>query len=119
MTHQTVDVKECNEQWFLHHDNPQSHTSLVVQQFLTKENNPVMTQPPYSPDLAPSDFWLFPTLKMVLQGTRFATMEDIKSNARAELRKIPKETFRRCFQQWQIDRARVCVRKGPAMKVIR
>jgi transposase len=96
-------------QWFLHHDNAPSHTSLVVQQFLAEKNIPVITQPPYSPDLAPSDFWLFSTLKMGLKGKRFATVEDIKSNATAELRKTPKGAFRRCFQQWQ-DRwsKRVC-----------
>jgi hypothetical protein len=71
-----------------------------VQQFLAKKIIPVITQPLYSPDLAPSDFWLFPTLKMGLKGTRFTTMEDIKLNVTAELRKIPKEAFRRCFQQW-------------------
>jgi hypothetical protein len=38
---------------------------------------------------------------MNLKGTHFATMEDIKWNATAELQKIPKEAFRRCFQQWQ------------------
>jgi hypothetical protein len=43
MMHQTVDVKECNEQWFLHHDNAPSHTSLV-QQFLAEKNIPVSTQ---------------------------------------------------------------------------
>jgi len=58
------------------------------------------TQPLYSPDLAPSDFWLFPTLKIGHKGTFFATMEDIKSNATAELQGIPKEAFHRCFQQW-------------------
>ncbi|KDR14283.1 hypothetical protein L798_11732, partial [Zootermopsis nevadensis] len=41
---------------------------------------PSSDQPPYSPDLAPSDFWLFPTLEMDLEGTSFATLEDIKSN---------------------------------------
>jgi hypothetical protein len=54
------------------------------------------------------DFWLFPTLKMDLKVTGFATMEDIKSNATAELRRIPKEAFHRCFQQWQ-DRWSKCV----------
>jgi len=83
-------------------------TSLVVQQFLADKNIPFITQPPYSPDLAASDFWLFPTLKMGLKGTRFATMEDIEWNATAELHRIPKEAFRRCFQQWQ-DRWRKCV----------
>jgi hypothetical protein len=33
-----------------------SHTSLVVQQFLAEKSIPVITQPPCSPDLAPSDF---------------------------------------------------------------
>jgi hypothetical protein len=45
---------------------------------------------------------------MGLMETRFATMEAIKSNATAKVRKIPKETFRRCFQQWQ-DRWSECV----------
>jgi transposase len=49
-----------------------------------RRNISVITQPPYSPDLAPSDFWLFPTLKMGLKGTHFATMEDIKLNVTAE-----------------------------------
>jgi hypothetical protein len=55
----------------------------------------------FSLDLAPSDFWMFPTLKMGLKGTCFANMEYIKSNVTAELWKIPKETFHWCFQQWQ------------------
>jgi hypothetical protein len=59
-----------------------SHTSLVVQQFLAEKSIPVITQPLYSPDLAPSDFWLFPTLKMGLKGTRFTTIEDIKCDNR-------------------------------------
>ncbi|PNF41831.1 hypothetical protein B7P43_G16624, partial [Cryptotermes secundus] len=67
-------------QRFLHHDNAPSHTLLVVQQFLAEKNIPVITQPPYSPDLTPSDFWLFPTLKMGIKGTHFPTMEDIKSS---------------------------------------
>jgi len=41
---------------WLHHDNASSHTSLVVQQFLAEKSIPVIIQPPYSPDLAPSDF---------------------------------------------------------------
>jgi len=91
-----------------------------VQQFLAEKIILVSTQPPYSPDLAPSDFWLFPTLKMGLKGARFATMEDIKSNATVELQKIPKEAFRRCFQQWQDRWSKcVCARKCPTLKVIR
>jgi len=100
-------------EWFLHHDNAPGHTSFVVQQFLAEESIPVISQPPYSPDLATNYFLLFPTLKMGLKGARFATMEYIKSNATAKLRKIPKEAFRRCFQQWQDRWSKyVCAQKS-------
>jgi hypothetical protein len=33
-------------EWFLHHNNAPSHTSLVVQQFLSEKSIPVITQPP-------------------------------------------------------------------------
>jgi hypothetical protein len=95
-------------QWSLHHDNAPSHISLVGQQLLAEKNILVFIQPPYSLDLTPSDFWLFRILKVGLKGTCSATMEAIKSNAMVELRKIQKEAFRRCFQQWK-DRWSKCV----------
>jgi transposase len=89
-----------------------SHTSLVVQQFLAEKSIAVITQPPYYPDLAPSDFWLFPTLKVGLKGAHFATTEDNGRNKTAELQKIPKEDFRRCFQQWQDRRSKSVCAQG-------
>jgi hypothetical protein len=109
--HNAVWRKWCDNwqgQWFLHHDNAPSHSSLVVQQFHTEKSISVITQSPYSPDLAPSDFWLFPTLKMGLKGIRFTTMEDIKLNVTPEVWKVPKEAFRWCFQQWQDRRRNFC-----------
>jgi hypothetical protein len=64
-----------------------------VQQFLVEEYIPVNVQPLYSLNVAPSNVWLFPNLKMGLKGTHFTVMEAIKSNAMAELWKIPKESF--------------------------
>jgi hypothetical protein len=75
-------------QWFLHHGHALSLTSVVVQQFLAEKSIPIFTQPLYSPDLSPGNFWPFATLKMGLKGTRFVTMEDIKSNVVAELRQM-------------------------------
>ena len=37
-----------------------------------------MPQPPYSPVLAPGDFFVFPKLKTPMKGKRFATIEKIK-----------------------------------------
>ena len=57
--------------WLLHHDNAPAHNALGIGEFLAKNNIAVLEQPPYSPDLAPCDFFLFPKLKKVIKGTRF------------------------------------------------
>ena len=41
------------------HDNAPAHTSAIVTAFLKKEKVIVLPHPPYSPDLAPCDFFLF------------------------------------------------------------
>ncbi|UYV68865.1 hypothetical protein LAZ67_6001340 [Cordylochernes scorpioides] len=57
-----------NKNWLLHHNNAPAHTSLLVRDFLAKNNILMMPQPPYSPDLAPCDFFLFPKLKRPMKG---------------------------------------------------
>jgi len=96
------------ETWQLHHDNAPAHSSHLIQSFLAKHNIPLNRQAPYSPDMAPCDFWLFPKLKMLLKGTRFESREDIMRNATAQMYMIPQEAFQKCFQQWQ-DRWKKCV----------
>jgi hypothetical protein len=39
-----------------------------------------MEHPPYSPDLALNDFWLFPNIKSALQQRRFQDNDDIQKN---------------------------------------
>ena len=53
-------------------------TALSVKTFLAKYNIPVLDHPPYSPDLAPCHFYLFPKVKSALKGTRFETVEAVK-----------------------------------------
>ena len=48
-------------------DNASSHTAKLTKNFLESEGLDLLPRPPYSPDLAPSDFWLFPKLKIYLQ----------------------------------------------------
>jgi len=85
--------------WILHHNDAPAHTSHLVQQFLAKHGTTQLQQLPYSPDLAPCDFFLFPRLKKVLKGHRFEATEDIKRNLTKTLLHIPKEEFAKCFQQ--------------------
>ncbi|PNF28133.1 hypothetical protein B7P43_G07582 [Cryptotermes secundus] len=60
-----------------------------------------MRRAPYSPEMAPCDFRLFPKLKMALKETQFESREDIMRNATARLINIPKDAFQKCFQQWR------------------
>ncbi|UYV78768.1 hypothetical protein LAZ67_16002686 [Cordylochernes scorpioides] len=87
-----------NKNWLLHHDNAPAHTSLLVRDFLAKNNTLMMSQPPYSPDLAPCDFFLFPKLKRPMKGRRYATLDEIKTASKEELKKILKNDFLKCFE---------------------
>ncbi|UYV62471.1 hypothetical protein LAZ67_2000722 [Cordylochernes scorpioides] len=87
-----------NKNWLLHHDNAPAHTSLLVRDFLAKNNTLMMPQPPYSPDLAPCDFFLFPKLKRPMKGRRYATLDEIKTASKEELKKIIKNDF---FEDWK------------------
>jgi transposase len=61
----------------LHHDNAPAHASLLIREFFTKHEMTVVPQPPYSPDLAPVDFFMFPKLKSSLKRRRYQTIEEI------------------------------------------
>ena len=65
------------------------------------EESLTMPQPPYSPDMAPCDFFLFPKIKRTLKGRRFAAIHDIKSASLKELKAIPNIEFEKCFEDWK------------------
>ncbi|UYV65187.1 hypothetical protein LAZ67_3003503 [Cordylochernes scorpioides] len=90
-----------NKNWLLNHDNAPAHTSLLVRDFLAKNNTLMMPQPPYSLDLAPCDFFLFPKLKRSMKGRRYATLDEIKTASKEELKKILKNDFLKCFEDWK------------------
>jgi len=46
-----------------------------VREFLAQNKITTLPHPPYSPDLAPCDFFLFPKLKTHLKGHNFGTVE--------------------------------------------
>ncbi|MCP6710980.1 hypothetical protein NL489_26900, partial [Klebsiella pneumoniae] len=59
-----------------HHDNAPAHTSAVVAAKLMEIGFQNVSHPPYSPDLAPSDYYLFPNMKKWLAGKRFYSNEE-------------------------------------------
>ena len=61
-------------QWHFYQDNAPVYNSILVTDYLTKMGIKTVPQPPYSRDLAPCDFWLFPKLR----GCRYWTIEERK-----------------------------------------
>jgi len=60
----------------------------VCQDFLTKHKIAVLQHPPYSPDPAPCDFFLFPKIKSALKGTRFESVYAVKAKATELMNKL-------------------------------
>ncbi|XP_071453429.1 protein GVQW3-like [Hetaerina americana] len=87
--------------WRLHHDNVPSHTALVVSDFLAKHGVATLPHPPYSPDLAPPDFFLFPKIKRSLKGMRYGTLDAVKEAVTICLREVPDDAFAGAFQEWE------------------
>ena len=61
-----------------HEDNAKLHVSLMTRQKLLQLGWEVLIHPPYSPDIAPSDFHLFQSLQNSLNGKNFNSLEDCK-----------------------------------------
>ena len=94
----------------LHHDNASPHKAKIVKDYSEKQELQVLPHLPFSPDLAPYDFWLFPTLKERLTGRKFYRMQDLAKAVFSELRSIPKEDCAAAMEKW-IARRRTCIKR--------
>ena len=65
-------AKFQSSEWFLLHDNAPSHNAAVVKRFLANRNVAVLHHPPYSPDLASADYFLFPQVKIFPKRAAFS-----------------------------------------------
>jgi transposase len=88
-----------NGNWLLHHDTAPAHTSQKTTEFVTNNNMVIIPLPPYSPDLVPCDFALFPELKLKLKGQHFETVSDIQ--IQAILESIEENIFHGAFEAWR------------------
>jgi histone-lysine N-methyltransferase SETMAR len=63
----------------LQHDNARPHTSLKTWEAITKFGWTVLHHPPYSPNLAPSDFHIFGALKDAIHGMKFESDDNVST----------------------------------------
>ena len=66
-----------------------------------------VAQPPYSPDLAPSDFWLLPKLR----GCRYEAIEEMKEAVTKVINTLTQEDFDGAFQKL-FERYNKCIAAG-------
>jgi len=90
--------------WFLLHDNAPVHWAVAVKEVLARKRVCVLHHPPYSSDLSPCDYFLFPKLKLPLKARLFEDVQDIRAAVTSSLRTIPQEDVQRYFQSL-LDRA--------------
>jgi transposase len=78
-----------------------------VREFLASKQITMVEQPPYSPELAPSDFFSVPKIKEILKVKNFVDIDD-RSNTTAALKAIPQNQFQNCFE-WCTRRWHRCI----------
>ncbi len=89
----------ARQNWRIQQDNAPAHRARVVQHHLMQTNTLQVPHPGYSPDLAPSDFWLFNRIKRNLHGQRFADVDHLKQQVNAAIANIPAAEFRHAIKK--------------------
>jgi len=95
----------CSQDCFLLLNNVPAHKA-VFDNFSPK--NVTFYHLPYPPDLCPSDYFLFPKLKMKLKGFHIADVTEIQGAITDELKKVQKEEFSAALQKLY-DCAKACI----------
>lgn len=90
------------------HDNAPAHRALATQKKLAYLGFQCLDHPPYSPDLAPSDYHLFPGLKKQLKGRHFSSDAEVIAAAETWLDGQPSEFFLSGLQKLE-QRAKKCI----------
>ena len=91
-------------QWHFQQDNAPVHNSIVVTDYLTKMGLKTVPHRPYSRDLTPCDFWLFPKLR----GCRYETIEEMKEAVTKVIDTLTQEDFYGSFQKL-LERYNKCI----------
>lgn len=95
-----VREKRPRSRILLHHDNASSHTARQTIDYLATADVELLGHSPYSPDLAPCDFYLFPKIKEKLRGKHFMDAEEAVAAFQNAVEETPKAEWARCFSQW-------------------
>ncbi len=94
---------------FLHMDNAQPHTAGDSMNFLRSHQVQVLPHAPYSPDLAPNNFWFYGRLKGDLRGVRFPDIPTLKDAVRDQIGNITSMEYCQCIMKTWVKRLISCI----------
>jgi hypothetical protein len=89
-------------------DNARPHTTKLLMDFMHANRMPRVPHPPYSPDLAPSDFFLFGHVKRQLGGYSLDHADNLFTAVQEILDGSDKPTLIRFFEEW-VRRLEQCI----------
>ena len=107
----SVRRKNPRQNLWLLHDNPPVHTSNVAKDQIVKLGFLMADHPPYSPDLAPSDFWFFQHLKKHLRGNKYSCAADLKESVNDFIENCQQTFYEQAFAEL-VKRWKKCVEKN-------
>jgi hypothetical protein len=84
----------------VHSDNALPRTAKMSRDYIDLNRMKQAPHPPYSPDLAPSDFFLFSYVKGKLMGYRAETPSELLVRIRVIVADIPRDTLNAVFLEW-------------------
>jgi histone-lysine N-methyltransferase SETMAR len=90
----------AGQKLIVHSDNSRPHTARQTRDFSETYGMDQAFHPPYSPDLAPSDCYLFGYLKDRLQGQQFEDGHQLFNAVMTVTGAIEKVTLQRVFFEW-------------------
>lgn len=97
--------KKINHEVLLLHDNASVHKSNAVQGAIRKVNFVELNHPAYSPDIAPSDYYLFKNMKAFLRDKNFDSDDEVITTVEGYLRNLDSEFFfngiKSLYDRWQ------------------
>jgi histone-lysine N-methyltransferase SETMAR len=104
----SIEAAGSERKLLVHADSARRHTAKLSTQYVNENRMKSAPPPPYSPHLAPSDFYLFGDAKRCLAGLSFEDADQRLAAVEGVLEGIEKVTLQGVFIEW-MDRLRKCI----------
>ncbi len=114
---ESLRVKRPRQRQYLHMDNAPAYMARDTRLHLLLTGQRTVPHPTLSPDLAPSDYWLFPRLKLPLRGRQFPSLDALEEEVTRQIGLIPAAEYRETMlKKWPKRWARCVHRNGDYFK---